>query len=113
MSLPVSALFMTKKPWPLIAMSRLASVNCRLPWSNCWLTLVSLTPLPTEVGVLPNGEISNRSPNSVREPLNPVVPTLAILLLVTLRSTEAACKPLSAVLNDIALLLVRYIILRT
>ncbi len=44
-----------------------------------------------------NGEVAKMSPKSARERLKPVVPTLAMLLLVTPSWAVAAFKPVSEV----------------
>ena len=44
-----------------------------------------------------SGEVEKMSPKSARERLNPVVPTLAMLLLVTPSCAVAAFRPVSEV----------------
>ncbi|MCY1407805.1 hypothetical protein D9M71_231140 [compost metagenome] len=47
-----------KKPFPLIARSRLLPVLVMFPWVNCWAMLWVTTPLPTELRPLPNMEMA-------------------------------------------------------
>src|SRR5689334_13594933 len=100
-----------KKPLPLIARSRLLSEKSMLPWVNCCETFATFTPLPMAVALTPCCEDANRSANSAREPLKPVVATLAMLFAVTVRSDWAALRPESARRKGILVLLleeVRY-----
>src|ERR1700745_4310506 len=84
-------------------MSSVLPVVWMLPWVNCWAISDTATPLP--VAMAPCWVEANRSPNSVREPLKPTVATLARLLEVTDRSSLAALRPVSAMLNDMGDLL--------
>src|SRR5690606_2861534 len=70
---------------------------------NCCATEARRTPLPTAVLETPCMLTANRSANSARDFLKPCVLTLAMLLAVTLRSAEAALRPLSARLNGMEL----------
>src|SRR5215472_9154911 len=92
-----------KKPLPLTAMSSELPVVAMLPWPNCWAISDTATPLP--VAMAPCWVEANRSANSVREPLKPVVATLARLLEVTDRSSSAALSPVRAMLKDMESLL--------
>src|SRR5258706_15695673 len=89
-----------KKPWPLMARSRVLLVGSMLPWVNCCATLEIFTPAPFWVWLTPCGDTANSSANSERDCLKPVVLELAILLAVTFRSLCAALMPLSAMPND-------------
>src|SRR5262245_29076094 len=93
-----------KKPSPSMAMSRLRPVGSMLPCENCWATLLSFTPEPIALRDRPYAVEENRSANSARDSLKPVVLTLAMLLAVTLRSALAALMPDSEVLKPMALL---------
>src|SRR5690606_28776739 len=83
-----------------MARSSAFSVKSMLPWVNCCETAASRTPLPALCA-----PTANTSANSAREPLNPVVLTLATLLAMTPRSAEAALRPLSAIGNGMFRLL--------
>src|SRR5689334_6079316 len=96
-----------KKPLPLIARSRLLSVKSMLPWLNCCETFATFTPLPMAVELTPCWDDANRSANSAREPLKPVVATLAMLFAVTVRSDWAALRPESARRKGILVLLLK------
>src|SRR5262245_61047018 len=88
-----------KKPWPESARSRFESVNSTLPCANCCATFETRTPLPLELLDTPCSDTANRSANSAREPLKPLVAVLATLLAVTLRSDWAALRPERAMRN--------------
>ena len=60
-------------PCPLTARSRFESVNSMLPCANCCATAATRTPLPLALLDTPCSDTANRSANSVREPLKPVV----------------------------------------
>src|SRR6185437_5283180 len=83
-----------------MARSRLFSVVSVLLWANCCATSETATPLPTAGALTPCGVEANRSANSAREPLKPVVATFARLLAVTERSWLAALSPVRAILKD-------------
>src|SRR3954465_3446442 len=80
-------------PCPLTARSRFESVNSMLPCANCCATEATRTPLPLALLDTPCSDTANRSANSVREPLKPVVAVLAMLFAVTFRSACAALSP--------------------
>src|SRR5690606_35945340 len=67
-----------------------------LPWLNCCAMSETRTPLPVASVATPCGETAKSSANSARDSLKPVVELLAMLLAVTLRSEEAAFRPLRA-----------------
>src|SRR5690606_29767128 len=67
-----------------------------LPWLNCCAMSETRTPLPVARVATPCGETANSSANSARDSLKPVVELLAMLFAVTLRSEEAAFRPLRA-----------------
>ena len=92
-------------PCPLTARSRFESVNSMLPCANCCATVATRTPLPEALLDTPCSDTANRSANSVREPLKPVVCVLAMLLAVTFRSAWAALTPERAMRNDMEYLL--------
>ena len=68
-----------------------------LPWLNSWLTCLSDTPWPTVLDAFCSGEVAKMSPKSARERLKPVVPTLAMLLLVTPSWAVAEFRPVREV----------------
>ena len=70
-------------PCPLTARSRFESVNSMLPCANCCATAATRTPLPLALLDTPCSDTANRSANSAREPLKPLVDVLAMLLAVT------------------------------
>src|SRR6185503_15977830 len=76
--------------------SRFESVNSMLPCANCCVTAATRTPLPLALLDTPCSDTANSSANSVREPLKPLVETLAMLLAVTFRYVWAARSPESA-----------------
>src|SRR4051812_42952916 len=80
-------------PCPLTARSRFELVNSMLPCANCCETAATRTPLPLALLDTPCSDTANRSANSVREPLKPLVCVLAMLFAVTLRSDCAALRP--------------------
>src|SRR5688572_18908864 len=86
-------------PCPLMARSRFESVNSMLPCANCWVTAATRTPLPLALLDTPCSETANKSANSVRDPLKPLVEVLAMLLAVTFKSDCAALSPESAMRN--------------
>jgi hypothetical protein len=86
-------------PCPLSARSRLESVNSTLPCANCCVTAATRTPLPLALFEVPCSDTANRSANSVREPLKPLVSVLAMLFAVTLRLAWEALRPESAIRN--------------
>src|SRR6188768_4022244 len=92
-------------PEPLIARSRLESVNSMLPWANCCETAATRTPLPVALLDTPCSDTANRSANSAREPLKPLVDVFAMLLAVTLRSVWAALRPDRAIRKGMGCLL--------
>ena len=59
----------------------------------------SRTPLPMALEVRDSELAANTSANSARDCLKPLVFALAILFAVTLRSSDAALRPLRAILN--------------
>src|SRR5687768_6753737 len=74
-------------------------VGSMLPCENCCATLLSFTPEPIALRDRPYDVEENRSANSARASLKPVVLTLAMLFAVTLRSALAALMPDSEVLK--------------
>jgi hypothetical protein len=62
---------------------------------------LSATPWPTVPAEFCSGLLAKISPNEALDFLKPVVPTLAILLLVTDSSVLAARNPVNDVKNDI------------
>ena len=96
-------------PWPLTARSRFESVNSMLPCANCCATAATRTPLPLALLDTPCSDTANRSANSVREPLKPLVDVLAMLLAVTLRSVWAAFRPERAIRNGMEWLLGNFV----
>ena len=71
--------------------------NWILPWLNSWLTCFKAVPWPITEEAFWRGDVAKISPKSALYLLNPVVPTFAILLLVTLSDAVAAFSPVSAV----------------
>ncbi len=53
------------------------------PWLKTWEISFRLTPCPTTLEFFCSGEVAKMSPNWARDFLNPMVPTLAMLLLDT------------------------------
>src|SRR6478752_135178 len=92
-------------PEPLTARSRFESVNSILPWAYCCATAATRTPLPVALLDTPCRETANRSANSARDPLKPLVEVLAMLFAVTLRSVWAAFRPERAIRNGMEWLL--------
>src|SRR4051812_27059407 len=86
-------------PCPLTARSRFESVNSMFPCANCCETAATRTPLPLALLETPCSDTANRSANSVRDPLKPLVEVLAMLFAVTLRSAWAALRPERAMRN--------------
>ena len=97
MSVSPSADFSGKKPSPEIARSKVLEENSTLPWLNSWRTSFSDTPCPTTDVDFCKGEVAKMSPNEALDFLNPLVPTLAMLLLVNASSVVAAFSPVSEV----------------
>ena len=68
-----------------------------LPCVNCCLIPLRIVPEPIDDEEFCSGEVAKISPNSARLRLNPVVPTLAMLLDVAEISAEDPFSPVSAV----------------
>src|SRR3546814_4049326 len=85
-----------KKPSPMIDMSITLRLDWIAPWVNCCLIDLSAVPLPATRPALWSAELEMMSPNSARERLKPMVPTLALLLDAVERLVCAALRQVSA-----------------
>ena len=79
-----------------MAMSKPLAVGVITPWLNCWVTAVTLTPIPTLA--LPGHwpvpmALATISLNSARDFLKPMVLLLAMLWPLTSRLLLAAFRP--------------------
>ena len=107
-----SADFKGKKPSPDIARSRVLDENSILPWLNSWRMPVTATPWPTVPAEFCSGLLAKISPKDACDFLKPVVPTLAMLLLVTASSVLAARNPVNEVKKDIFVFVLCYCAMR-